>query len=125
MAAAVSHSQVVNLAARDCGATVKSLARGSGGTTPTRYKSTVEQLAAELTGLADGDGSPQEAGALRREAADLSRYAADIGTLPNAEYQHSTAFLSQQPVKGDMGRAIRDSQVLQQRYGIVCIPVAG
>lgn len=102
-----------------------SLARGSGGATPARYESTVDHLVAELTALAGRDDSPQVAAALRREAADLCKYAADIGALPEAEYQHSTTFLSRQPVKGDLDRAIRDSRTLKQRYGIVCIPVGG
>ena len=41
----------------DCEATAKSLARGSGGTTPKRYESTVDHFAAELTALASRVGS--------------------------------------------------------------------
>lgn len=116
---------MVRVAARDCEATVRSLARGNGAATPKRYEGTVDHLVTELTALADRDGNGQEADALRAEAKDLGRYAADIGALPNSEYQHSTAFLSRQPIKGDLNRTIKVSQVLKQRYGIVCIAAGG
>jgi len=122
--AAASHSQVAKALVRDCEAMVKSLARGSGGATPTRYKSTVDHFVAELTALADRDGNTQEAAALRRTAADYSSYAADIGALTVAEY-HSVTFLTRQPVKGHLHRIIRDGQILKHRYGLVCIPAGG
>lgn len=116
-----NHSRIVKTLVADCEATVKSL-NGSGSATPAQYQSTVDRLAADLNAAASVDGNPAEAAALRREAADITRYGADIATLPNAEYQHSTAWLSQQPFKGDMDRTISDSQTLGQQYGIVCIP---
>lgn len=116
-----SHSQVLKAVAADCEATVKSL-NGSGGATPAQYQGTVDRLAAGLNAAASRDSNPQEAAALRREAADYVRYGADIATLPDAEYQHSTAWLSRQPFKGDLDRTLSDSQTLGQQYGIVCIP---
>ena len=119
-----SHSQVVNAVVSDCEATVRSL-NGSGSATPVRYENTVDHLAAELNAVASRDGNPQEAAALRMEAADSTRYAADIATLSNAQDQHSTPWLSQQPFKDDLDRTLSDSQTLQQQYGIVCIPAGG
>ena len=119
---AASHSQIAKALVSDCEAEVKSLARGSGAATPASYKSTVDHFAAEMTALAGSDGNPLEAAALRKGAEDLTRYAADIGALPDAEYLHSTTYLTTQPIKGDLAQTIRDSQTLKQRYGLVCIP---